>query len=430
MKVVHINTSNKGGAGIAALRLHEELMKLGVDSKFLSLYQFPSTVKEQYLFRKRDTSKIPLLTDASTFFFKVLRKLNLYTPVPKNYEKKYLKGRAEGFELFSFPFSDLDLLQHPLVKSADVIHLHWVNDGFLDFQSFFERCDKKIVWTLHDMNPITGGCHHSDGCLKFTVDCHSCPQLLGTIDDNYAEKMLAIKNKAIQHIQQTQLKVVAPSDWLKKLSQQSLLFKRFAHYTIPNVLNDSIFQIRNKRDARKKWNIPADKKVILIVAHDLSNMRKGARFLIEALNRFGKDEHVLVCSIGSGADAMSLNLEHKKMGYVNDEAVMAELYACADVFVLPSMAENFPNTICESLLCGTPVVAFKVGGIPELVSDENGRTVEPFDIEQFYSAIHFVINNAIQFDRDSIGKNAFEKLNKIDSTKQYLALYSELTNNA
>ena len=425
MKVIHITTSNKGGAGIAALRLHEELLSSGIDSQLLSLHQFPSTIKEQYLFDKRAYS-FPLFVAAQDLFRKVLRRLNLYLPIAVKYSKKYLKNRPRGFEHFSFPFSDLSILKHPLVKRADIIHLHWVCDGFLDYKNFFINCDKKIVWTLHDMNPFTGGCHHADGCIKFETICNNCPQLKNTIDENFSKTLLKIKENALKFVQVDQLKITAPSIWLTVLSKKSSLFKRFAHYTIHNVADDNIFKPRSKTEVRQKLNIPTEKKLVLFVAHNVSDKRKGTHFLIDALKHFGKDDSMLVCTVGSSSDLISFDLEHKKMGYVNEEQTMAELYAAADVFVLPSVAENFPNTICESLMCGTPVVAFNVGGISELLNDENGVLVEPFNVNKLYNAIDLVLKNQSKFDRKQISENTFKQLDKKEIAKQFKDLYTEM----
>lgn len=427
MKVIHITTSNKGGAGIAALRLHEELLSSGIDSKLLSLYQFPSTIKEQYLFDKRDYI-LPLFVDVVFLFRKVLKRLNLYSSLSEKYSKKYLKNRPKGFEHFSFPFSDVSILKHPLVKNADIIHLHWVSDGFLDYKHFFNNCGKKVVWTLHDMNPFTGGCHHADGCFKFETTCSHCPQLKSTIDENFSETLLNIKKASLNRIKTEQLKITAPSQWLTSLSQKSNLFKRFAHYTIHNLADDQVFKFRTKQEARLKLNIPFEKKMVLFVAHNVSDKRKGTDFLIDALKRFSNDDSILVCSVGSSSERISFDLEHKKMGYVNDEQTMAELYASADVFVLPSLAENFPNTICESLLCGTPVVAFNVGGISELVNDENGVLVEPFNVDKLHDAIDFVLKNQSKFEGVHISKNAFKQLGKKGIAKQFMDLYSEILN--
>jgi glycosyltransferase involved in cell wall biosynthesis len=427
MKVIHITTSNKGGAGISALRLHEELLSSGIDSKLLSLYQFPSTIKEQYLFDERDYI-FSLFVDVEVLFLKVLKRLNLYSSLSERYSKKYLKNRPRGFEHFSFPFSSVSIFKHPLVKNADIIHLHWVSDGFLDYKSFFNNCNKKVVWTLHDMNPFTGGCHHADGCLKFETSCSHCPQLKNTIDENFSEILLDFKKASLNRIKTEQLKITAPSQWLTSLSQKSSLFKRFRHYTIHNLADDQVFKFRSKEEARLKLNIPLEKKMVLFVAHNVSDKRKGIHFLIDALKRFINDDSILVCSVGSSSDLIIFDLQHKKMGYVNDENTMAELYASADVFVLPSVAENFPNTICESLMCGTPVVAFNVGGIPELVNDDNGVLVEPYNVDKLHDAIDFVLNNQSKFERLNISKNAFQQLGKKRIAKQFMDLYSQIHN--
>lgn len=426
MKIVHISTSNQGGAGIAALRLHERLLKIGVDSTFLSLHRFPSPVAGQLQFRKRDYSSFPLLTDIAQFARRILRKFGLEQSKHSALEAKHLKGRPNGFEMFSLPFSGYRIDEHPLVKQADIVHLHWVSDGFLDYKSFFSATDKKVVWTLHDMFAFTGGCHHSDGCTGFMAHCDACPQLKGTIDEQYAGHIIDVKESGLSRMNDRSMQVVCPSSWLKQLSEQSRLFKRFGHTVIANVLNETRFGLRDKYAARKKLSIPEEKKVILIVAHSLANVRKGGKLLLDALEHLRNDSEVLLCSVGFDAETVNYPVPHLSMGYVNAEDRMADIYAAVDVFVLPSMAENFPNTICESLLCGTPVVAFNVGGIPELVNNSNGRLAVPYDTKQLAESIRFVLQHPEDFPRAEISTRAHGQLNSETSTNSYLAVYRDL----
>jgi len=426
MKVVHVNTSNKGGAGIAALRLHERLLEQGIDSTFLSLHSFPSEVEKQVQFQNRDCSRVPLIVDLFNFGSRVLKKLGIRKPYSKGLEEKQLKGRAKDLELFSLPFSSYHIQDHPLVIDADIVHLHWVSDGFLDFASFFQCIDKKVVWTLHDMFPFTGGCHHSDGCMLFSSSCEACPQLQGTIDQNYAAKMLTVKKAGMASVNRGRMIVVSPSRWLNRLSLQSQLFSKFRHEVIANPLNTDVFKLRNKLQARKNLSIPENKKVILFVAHSLGNTRKGGPLLLEALKLLDGNDDIVLCSVGSDANTINYPLPHISFGYVNSEDRMADLYAAADVFVLPSMAENFPNTICESLLCGTPVVAFSVGGITELISEQNGKLVIPFNTDQLATAFRTILEHPEQFDRIQISACAHSQLNPELSTKSYIEVYSDL----
>jgi glycosyltransferase involved in cell wall biosynthesis len=426
MKVVHVNTSNKGGAGIAALRLHERLLEKGIDSTFLSLHSFPSEVEKQVQFQRSDCSRFPVFVDLLNFISRVLKKLGMRNPYPKGLEEKHLQGRAKELELFSLPFSSYSIQDHPLVKQADIVHLHWVSDGFLDFRSFFQHIDKKIVWTLHDMFPFTGGCHHSDGCMHFTSSCDSCPQLKGTIDQNYAAKMLSVKKAGMVSVKDDRMIVVSPSRWLNQLSLQSTLFGKFRQEVVANPLNTDVFKLRDKQQARKNLSLPDNKKVILFVAHSLGNARKGGPLLMESLKLLNADSDIVLCSVGSDADAIQYPLPHTSYGYVNAEDRMADMYAAADVFVLPSMAENFPNTICESLLCGTPVVAFAVGGITELINEQNGQLAAPFNTAAFAAALRDVLDHPERFDRVRISERAHSQLNPELSTKRYIEIYSDL----
>ena len=428
MKILHITTSNKGGAGVAAVRLHNALVENGVDSKLLSLVQFPSNIKEQYLFRPEDCSAFPKLVRIKLLILKILKRLNVYQSIHERLTKRNLKNQPKGFEHFSFPYSEYNIGKHPLVKDSDIIHLHWVSDGFLDYERFFRNCTKKLVWTLHDMNPFTGGCHHSDGCIKFETTCSICPQLKNTIDENFSAKLLVVKKKAFSNIDNKQLKIVTPSEWLANLSKKSNLFQRFDHHTIYNGVNTEIFKINDKIQSRKKLGLPEDKKILLFVSHTVSNLRKGINYLVDALSSIDQTKNIMICSVGAKPEGLLSDFKCINFGYISDEQKMAEIYSAADVFVLPSIAENFPNTICEALLCGTPVVAFNVGGIPEQINHSNGRMARLFNAQEFKNSIVDVLKNQSDFIPKLISERAKEQFDQIVTTNKYIYLYNQLLN--
>lgn len=422
MKIVHISTSNRGGAGIAAARLHAGMLDAGIDSKLLTLYKFDSNIKNHFAIAEEKENSIVKIV--GNLFYKVLRKLNLIVPKFKAYEKKYLSNQEKGFERFSFSFSDIELWNHPLVLDSDIVHLHWVNEGMLDFEKFFQLCNKKIVWTLHDMNSFTGGCHHSDDCRKFQADCNVCPQLKNTIDDTIAKQMLSIKMMSLKNRNENSISIITPSKWLMNLSKSSILFSRFKHYVIPNVGNEHQFNIQNKQIARKQLGIPQGKYVVLFIAHHIDNPRKGIKYLQAAIKEVNSDD-ILLCAVGD-----KLNMEDElniiELGYVFDENKMAAIYNACDLFVLPSLAENFPNTICESLLCGSPVVAFNVGGIPELIISNNGILVEKENSKELANAIISFKNGEIKLDREFISQEVKNKISSSIVIPQVINVYKSM----
>ncbi len=426
MKVLHISTSDRGGAGIAAVRLHLALLKAGVDSRLLTMYKYGDDIEEHYILSPSDCSDFPWLSRRFYFFLKVLKHFDLYKPIHERLDVKYLKNQKKGFEKFNFTFSSYKLENHPMVKDSDVINLHWVNEGFLDFKSFFSKGKKNIVWTLHDMNPFTGGCHHSDDCLGFMKKCGKCPQLKDTPNENIAERMLSIKAASLNGINDAQIKIVTPSKWLSKRSESSILFQRFKHEVIANCVNENIFFPHEKVESRKQLSLPLEKKIILFVAHNINNPRKGIATLISAFQKIVQsDPNVVLCSVGSVAPELNGIDNFIQYGYIKDDIQMALLYSGADVFVLPSMAENFPNTICESISCGTPVVSFNVGGISEQINISNGILVNEISSDALMISIRKCLNDLNTFDSKEISSVAAKNYSEKVVVEKYLSLYKQ-----
>ncbi len=411
MKVVHISTSDSGGAGIAAVRLHNALLNAGIESFLLTKLNFVSNIRNHFVL------------NPETLFSRVLVRSGLKRNIYRALTIKHLANRPSGYEKFSFPFSEIDLTKHPIVKKADIINLHWVSDRFLDFESFFTKIKKPVIWTLHDMNPFTGGCHHADDSIGFEEDCHNCPQLKGTIDVNFAKTVLTIKKKALKSISVERLKIIAPSQWLMNLSKQSSLFKKYQHNVIPNIIDFNKTSVSDKRAGRIKLNLPAEKKIILFISNDISHSRKGFGYLEQAVKLL--DQDIVVCGIGNNSSKLSFS-NFIDLGYIKDKARLAQIYSAADVYVLPSHAENFPNTICESLIMGTPVVAFNVGGIPELINENNGRLAEYKNVQSLADSITYVLSNPSKFNSKEIQNETIQKLEIGKIVKQHIDLYQSL----
>lgn len=393
------------GAAIACRRLQKSLIQLGYACKLLVLNRQPS---EDH-------------TEVFAFVNGVSKKAIL--------KKNYLKGLdyifyhqkypllPNGHYNHSAPNSAYDLTKHELYQWADIINLHWVG-GFLDYKSFFStKTPKPVVWTLHDMNPFTGGCHHAESCEGFKKQCGQCPQVAKG-HQKYIQKNWKIKNQ----VDYPFLTIVTPSKWLGKQSASSRLFKNKAHFVIPNSVNKQIFKAHNTSFCKSIFNIKPNKKTLLFVSHDISQPLKGIQFLITAIEQIEEDIEVLV--IGK----KSVHITSKKLTYLGpiyDERLMALAYNAADIFVLPSLEENFPNVIIESLCCGTPVVAFAVGGIPELIiKGQNGFLAQRGDS----LSLQKKIEKALIYDWNTkkIEENAHDKYTHPHQAKSYLKLFHKL----
>jgi glycosyltransferase involved in cell wall biosynthesis len=428
MKILHLSTSDSGGAGIAAVRLHQGLLKQNINSKILTLYQYRTGIPEHYYFSFLDTVQNKKLA-VKINDIKDKARRNGIIKHPYYYRiEKYLAMRPKGFEMFSFPFSEFDLHSHPLVKEADVINLHWVSEGFLDYKKFFRNVKKKIVWTLHDMNPFTGGCHYSEDSRGYVVNCENCPQLRNTVDENYAFKMLRLKETVFSRVRTEDINIVTPSQWLKNCSKESRLFNRFNSEVINYGFEETIYSPVDKSLCRKNLNMPLDKKIILFVSQSISNERKGMKYLLEALKRISLKDDIVLYSMGASDRELVEQTGMISLGYIHDEAKAAEIYNSADVFVLPSLADNFPNTVCESLMCGTPVVAFEVGGIKEQISEDTGVLVPVKDTEALKNGIEFILNNPHHFKKEIISLNSKQKWKLSLQAEKYLEIYKSLLN--
>lgn len=348
MRVLHITRSVKGGAGIAAKRLHDALCENGVQSGFLSsnlTIGFNNQIINDsfFTYRKPSLLKKVYLKVMALFF-------------PSQYQKAIFKlQKIEEMlecEIVSLPFGNYKLHEHPLVKEADIINLHWIGE-YVDFPSFFKNCTKPIVWTLHDMNPFQGIFHYKN-------DQDRNNQIAGHFDS----EMKRIKEIAIQSV--TKGIIVSPSKWLLEEAKESDVFFNWDKKWIPNSINLGLFRHQDKEALRSEKNIRSDEFVMLFVADSLKNSRKGFDLLIDALLNL-RNIKVTILVIGKGEIPAIDTVKIISLGEINSSLEMTECYNMADVFVLPSREDNLPNVMLEAFACGTPVIGFPVGGIAEHV---------------------------------------------------------------
>ena len=362
LKVVHLNTyDGNGGAGRACLRLSDALNANGIDSEVLVYYKFGQN------------SKIKNLSKG--LFAKMKAIFNIMAE--RYLARLFVKAVKTPFSLQWFGKS---LIHNKTLKEADVIHLHWINHGFLSpkFLAELDLLDKPIVWTFHDSNAFTGGCHVRYSCEHFHQQCGNCPLLRSSGKDDISHKNWLRKQKAYSELN---FHIVAPSNWMAKSVKESSLLGVRNLNVIPNTIEIDVFKPYVKSEAKKILKIAANHFVIMSGFMPTKNDKhKGTQYLIAALNKLSirpeiPNEQIELVIFGNKDEKNIPDFPFKTtfLGTINKDEHLAKCYAAADVFVLPSLEDNLPNTVMESLACATPVVAFKTGGIPDMVKHlENG----------------------------------------------------------
>lgn len=366
LKVVHLNTyDGNGGAGRACLRLSDALKASGIDSKVLVYYKFGQNPDIDTF------SKSPIQKGAAVF--------NILS------ERYYAKWLSKSVKTpFSLQWFGRSIKNHPEVKSADIIHLHWVNHGFLTpkFLAELDELEKPIVWTFHDSNAFTGGCHVRYGCENFHQQCGNCPILKFSSDNDISHKTWLRKQKAYGELN---FHIVAPSNWMAKSVKFSSLLGTRKTTVIPNTIETKIFKPYVKAEAKKILKINPDHFVLMSGFMPSKNDKhKGTPYLIEALEilsrRAGlKKENIELVIFGNKENAEMPEFPFKTtfLGTINKDDHLAKCYSAADAFITPSLEDNLPNTVMESLACATPVIAFTTGGIPDMVKHmQNGYLAE------------------------------------------------------
>lgn len=399
MKIVTISTFQEGGAGRAAMRLHEGLLANGVNSKFLCAY--PKNLRPEVQIAK---------PNSDSYIKKAFLKIGLKSIDRFQYEMKKVRQAGGNYEYYSLPFSNYKLEEHPSVREADVIHLHWVAN-FINFPTFF-RTKKPIVWTFHDMNPILGGFHYR-----------------GDLDRNSGNDSLMGLEKIYKHIKEDALKdqlinVCTLSSWIYNESKADKIMSRFPHHNIPNGLHTEVFKIYPKNLAREVFNISINKKVFLFICGNIQNKRKGFSFLEEAFGKIRQRDDLILIVVGANPP---LNYQRNIFFFepIYDERLLALLFSSADACIVPSSEDNLPNIMLEALSCGLPVIGFPTGGLKDvIINDFNGIICN--DVSSDSLAVSMEKFFELEFDPLAIRNDSVKKYDLSVQAKNYIALYDSI----
>lgn len=380
MKTTLLNTFDKGGAGVAAYRLHEAFNREDeVESKLIYLhgtagqrFEGVHVIANNPMAKK--VALIRLAWEKFWFAFKVKEKVDRFR----------FSTATRGLELSSFP----------LLKEADIIHLHWINNGFLSLKYIkkFKKLNKPFVWTMHDMWAMTGGCHHSRECENYQQQCGNCFYLKNPSPTDISHTVHQKKQEVYNSLDIT---FVACSNWLAQRAKKSSLLGNRRVEVIPNPIDTDVYLPKDKKSAKATFGVKEDSICISFVAANVGDVRKGFEYLRKALwvikEKYPEwDNKIKLLVMGEEKTEVNLDLpfEYSFTGYLNDEPRIVDFYNASDVFVLPSLEENLPNTIMEALSCGVPSVAFEIGGIPDLIDHkQNGYLAKYSDVEDLANGI-------------------------------------------
>jgi glycosyltransferase involved in cell wall biosynthesis len=424
MRCVILNTYDvQGGAARAAYRLHKGLLRLGQDSAMVTRFK-----------QSEDPTVHQAQLAADPAQARYLEQLALI--------QRHLidRNRTEvSNTFFSLPWPGYDLALHPKVQGADVLNLHWVA-GLLSPQSIvrLHALGKPLVWTLHDQRAFTGGCHFSAGCRRYESSCSDCPQLR----DNslrLTEKLLA---ETLRSLPARELTVATPSRWLAECARRSAVFRNSRVVPLPNSVETDVFKPLEKAAARQKLGLSPQGFYFLFGADSCFEKRKGFNELLAAIslclrNRSFKQKtdagRVQFLCFGHLSKQQVLpGLKIEGLGHFTSDAALCEVYAAADVFLLPSLEDNLPNTVLEAMSCGTPVIAHEIGGVPEMVEhDQTGFLVPVNQPAQFARAMLWAAEHAgrVQEWRNNGLRQIQSRFSLAVQARSYLDLFEELTAN-
>ncbi|HAS42750.1 MAG TPA: glycosyl transferase family 1 [Microscillaceae bacterium] len=427
MKVAFINTYDVyGGAAIACNRV------------FQAVRQAPAITSAKLLVQQKDSQDANVLAWSTSFLGR--KKAFLRFALERFYFLQFAKDRSVQYA-FSPANLGIDISKHPLIQEADIIHLHWTTFGFLSLKSLdkLAQLGKPVVWTLHDMWAFTGGCHYTGECTNFHVSCGNCQFLKRPRSKDISYKIFQKKFKIFH---QLDLHVVTSSHWLGQEAQQSSLFKRSINssnqvsiQTIPTPIDIEAFKPVAKAEIRSKLKLNPQKFQVLFGAMNIADQRKGFKYFEEALQILKSqypdlNEQMELLIFGKASPELLAALPYpvNNLGVLSGSEQMSQAYNAADLFIIPSLEDNLPNTIIEALACGTPTVAFHTGGIPDMIYHQhNGYLAQYKDAKDLAKGIHWALAEA---DYVQLSQNAHQKAldNFTESAvaHQYIQLYQKV----
>lgn len=403
MKSLLLSTYDiQGGAARAAYRLHQGLQTIGVDSQILTANQ---------------TSDDPQVIGSRSKLEKTIAFLR--PGIDSLPLARYRQRTGDRYSLAWLPETRVQQIDG---LKPDIVNLHWIGSGFFRLESL-KKIKQPIVWTIHDMWAFTGGCHYTDGCDRYLNQCGACPQLGSRSKGDLSHWNWKRRGRVFK---QLDLTIVAPSQWLTDCAKQSPLLCDHRIETIPYGLDLTTYQPYEKTRVRSLLKLPQDKPLILFGASDAtSDRRKGFHLLAKALQQLRLMEWEILPEIvifGASHGQLDCGFPVHYLGVLQDDLTLALAYSAADVFVAPSIQDNLPNTVLESIACGTPAVAFAIGGMPDLIeSGQTGYLAQPFDTADLAKGIQWVLTTS-----EPLGHKARQRAEQRFGLKRQAETYQNL----
>jgi glycosyltransferase involved in cell wall biosynthesis len=393
MKVLHINTFDKGGAFLAAYRLHSGLLQEGVTSNFMVLHKLTLTFE------------VVAFLEGRGFFYKVLDSLRYrYYTFRKNRLKKKL---PDPLITISLPRGPYDITTHPMYKESDVVHLHWVSD-FLDLFLFFKKNKKPVIWTLHDSNPFSGIFH-------YPVEINSSS--LQGIDRSCQAKKKEMFRKKCPYF-------ITPSRWMLSRLISAMPFSTPYAEVINNGIEGAVDHT-TRRLTRHRLQISEEDCVLVFVAENAADPIKGIALLLKAVEILPEKGNIVLLIIGN-LDTTIEGIRTISSGYINQPSSYYAYLSAGDIFMAPYLMDNFPNTLLEAMVTGLPMIGFMAGGVPEIIDDRvNGLLAEASNASDLSDKIQLLIANPML--RLKMSQAALEGIKKFsieNQAKRYIEVYN------
>jgi len=404
-------TDNQGGAASVGWDLGHELIKRGYSVKYIVGYKKSN---KDYVYELHK----PIIT----------KWLDQHTRYNATGLYRHLIAYFTGNNIDSGA-SD-EILNHPWYKSADIVHCHNLHGNFFKLDTLIKISEeKKLVWTLHDMSPITGKCAYIEDQNAWKDGYHRCNNLSSYPPMLWDNTQYMWKRKSEIYSELQNGVIVIPSKWLYDIVTKSIL-KNLPKQLIYNGIDTSIFYPKLKSQLRKKLNLPPSKKIIIFTAQGGQyDPRKGWKFVEQIIDQYKDNKDVHFVCIGSGTSLLhSDNITI--IPFIQDKKLLSEYYKASDVLLFTSLVENCPLVVLEAMSCGLPIVSLHVGGVPELVTHKiNGYIAKYKDGEDLSVGLKWALNLTDSETEQLATINRKKVMDKYSSDKmvdQYEALFKRI----